>query len=76
MAFAPLGVSPIGAPAGSAPGTAATLYKLQAAGAPTDGVTGAGTVDNGELYRDTTNNVIYQNIGTLGSPVYSGIVQS
>ena len=76
MAFAPLGVSPIGAPAGGAPGAAATLYKLQAAGAPTDGVTGAGTVDNGELYRDTTNNVIYQNIGTLASPVYSGIMQS
>jgi len=62
-----------GAPA---PGGAATLYKLQGAGAPTDGVTGVGVVDTGELYYDTTNENIYVNVGTKAVPAYSGLLRT
>lgn len=65
------GVAP--GPAGGG-GSAATLYKLQGAGPPTDGVTGVGIVDKGEKYFDTTNAVEYLNTGTLAAPVYSGRV--
>ncbi len=57
---------------GAAPGAAATIYKLQGAGAPVDGLTGAGVVGVGERYFDTTNKIEYINIGTLAAPVYSG----
>lgn len=72
-------MSPQGRPGGqssisSGPvaGAAATLYKLQAAGAPVDGVTGVGVVGPGEKYYDTANGVEYLNTGTLLAPVYSG----
>jgi hypothetical protein len=65
---------------GSAPsataGSASTLYKLQGAGPPTDGVTGVGVVGPGELYFDTTNKVMYLNTGTLAVPAYHGLMES
>jgi hypothetical protein len=61
---------------GAVPGAAATLYKLQGAGPPTDGVTGAGVVDIGEKYFDTTNKNEYTNVGTLAAPLYSGTIRA
>lgn len=64
---------------GAAPtagGGAGTIYKLQGAGAPVDGVTGVGIVAKGEKYLDTTNVVEYINVGTIAAPVWHGHSQT
>jgi hypothetical protein len=40
-------------------------------GAPTNGVTGAGTQDKGAMLIDITNGTLYQNTGTLASPAWT-----
>lgn len=41
------------------------------AGAPTNGVTGAGVAGPGSLCIDTTNKKLYINTGTLASPAWT-----
>lgn len=43
------------------------------AGAPTDGVTGAGVLSKGALLRDTTNAVLYINTGTKATPAWTKV---
>lgn len=57
-------------------GASATIYKLQGAGPPVDGVTGVGIVNTGELYLDTTAPNAYMNVGTAAVPAYSGIART
>jgi hypothetical protein len=47
------------------------LLPLVNQGAPTNGVTGAGTQDKGAICIDMTNGTLYQNTGTLASPVWT-----
>lgn len=49
-------------------------HAIEGAGAPTDGVTGAGEADKGWMYIDTTTGFHYLNTGTLAAPVWSIVI--
>jgi len=49
------------------------VFVLVNAGAPSNGVTGAGFAGKGCLLSDTTNGVAYINTGTLASPTWTKI---
>lgn len=46
---------------------------INGAGAPTDGVTGAGTSKRFSLYLRTSNNTLYVNDGSLATPRWVAI---
>lgn len=46
---------------------------IRGAGAPVDGVTGAGVVDKGWQYVDTATGNTYVNTGTRAAPVWNGV---
>ena len=56
---------------GQSTGTLVDLRITAVAGAPVDGVTGAGTMGVGSFYINTTNGYAYSNTGTKASPVWS-----
>jgi hypothetical protein len=49
------------------------LIPIITQGAPTNGVTGAGTADKGTNLTDVTNGILYINTGTLASPVWTKV---
>lgn len=48
--------------------------RMEGAGAPTDGVTGAGALDKGGEYVDTTSGLHYYNTGTKAAPVFTLVI--
>jgi hypothetical protein len=50
------------------------MSALLGAGAPVDGVTGAGVTDKGVFYRDTVTGFYYENLGTLAVPEWHGVI--
>jgi hypothetical protein len=52
------------------------LHVLTGSGAPTDAVTGAGTADPSDLYKDTTPGYVYMNTGTKASPIWQRITNT
>lgn len=59
---------------GGGAGLPAPLSWLSGAGAPTNGVTGAGTAEIGSRYTDTTTGYDYINLGTKAVPDWHGVV--
>lgn len=50
------------------------LHAIEAAGVPTDAVTGAGFADKGWTYVNTSNGLHYINTGTRAVPVWSLVI--
>jgi hypothetical protein len=48
--------------------------RMEGNGAPVDGVTGAGVLDKGGEYVDTTNGMHYYNVGTKAVPAFTLVI--
>lgn len=48
--------------------------RMEGAGAPVDGVTGAGVLDKGGEYVDTDNGMHYYNVGTKAVPAFTLVI--